>query len=64
MPVVNYPHNMKTLNIETKNGNTIQLFYNPDNNLLVVDIIAKNEKGGNEILRTTLNESELLAHAE
>jgi hypothetical protein len=54
----------KTVNITTKNGNTLQVFYNPDNNLLVVDIIAKNEKGGSEILRQTLNESKLLAHTK
>jgi len=55
---------MKTINIETKKGNTIQVFYNPDNNLLIVDLIAKNEKGGNEIVRKTLDESKLLAHAK
>lgn len=49
--------------IITKNGNCLQVFYNPDNDLLVVDLIAKN-KGGNEIIRTTLNESELLKHID
>jgi hypothetical protein len=49
-------------NIVTDKGNTIQVFYNSDNNLLVVDLIAKNESGGNEILRQTLDESKLLKH--
>ena len=55
---------IQTVNITTKNGNTIQVFYNPENNLLVVDLIASNEKGGNEILRKTLDEKRLLAHAK
>ena len=51
-------------NITTKAGNTLQLFYNPENNLLVVDLIHKNEKGGTELLRKTLNEKTLLAHVK
>jgi hypothetical protein len=49
-------------NITTKENNQIQVFYNPDNNLLVIDLVDKNESGGNELLRITLNEKELLAH--
>ena len=51
-------------NITTKNGNTIQVFFNDETNLLVVGIIAENEKGGNEIVRTTLNEDNLLQHVK
>jgi hypothetical protein len=29
-----------------------------------VDIVAKNEQGGNELLRQTLNEKKLLDHAK
>lgn len=54
----------QTLHITTKNGNTLQVFYNPDNELLVVDIIHKNENGGSEIVRKTLNEKKLLAHCK
>jgi len=54
---------MKTFTIKTKAGNTLQFFYNPENDLVVVDIIHKNEKCGNEILRQKLNEKKLLAHA-
>jgi len=46
----------------TKLGNTLRLFYNPDNDLLTVDLIAKNEKGGNELVRKTLDEKKLLEH--
>lgn len=52
------------LQVQTAGGNTLSFFYNPDNNLLVVDIIHANEKGGRELLRQTLNERQLLAHAE
>jgi hypothetical protein len=51
-------------NITTKAGNTLQIFYNPENSLLVVDLIHKDEKGGNEIVRMTLDEKRLLTHAK
>jgi hypothetical protein len=53
---------IKTFTVETKGGNTLQFFYNPQNDLVTVDLIAKNEKGGNEILRKTLDETQLLKH--
>ena len=49
--------------VTTKVGNTLSFFYNPENNLLVVDLIHKNDKVGNELVRRTLNEKELLSHA-
>lgn len=52
------------LNITTKQGNTLGVFYNPQNNLLVVDVVHQNEKGGNEIVRQTLNEGKLLSHCK
>ena len=48
----------------TKAGNHLGFFYNPDNNLLVVDLVAKDETGGNEVLRQTLNETKLLRHCK
>lgn len=51
-----------THNIVTDKGNTLQIFYNPENNLVVVDLIAKNEKGGIELLRKTIDEKKLLKH--
>jgi hypothetical protein len=44
--------------VKTKLGNFVQFFFNPENNLVVVDIIHKNEKGGNEIFRQRINEAE------
>ena len=46
--------------ITTKVGNTLSIFYNPDLDLLVIDLIAADEKAGNELVRMTLNETELL----
>jgi len=56
--------NIKRFTVETKAGNTLEFFYNPDNNLVVVDLIAANEKGGNELLRKTLDEKKLLKHTK
>ena len=50
--------------ITTKAGNTLSMFYNPDLDLLVIDLVAENEKAGNELVRMTLNETELLKHME
>ena len=52
------------ISIPTKNGNTISVFYNPENNLLVVDLVDKNDKGGIELLRKTLEEKRLLNHCK
>jgi hypothetical protein len=49
--------------VETKNGNTLILFYNPDNDLVVLDLVDKEENGGHELLRRTINEKNLLKHA-
>lgn len=46
--------------IVTARDNVIQIFYNPSNDLLVVDLC--NDHGGNEILRMQLNEEALLEH--
>ena len=47
---------------KTKSGHTVQVFFNGETNLLVVDIVHKNEKGGNEIVRKILDERALLKH--
>lgn len=46
----------------TKAGNTLQFFYNPENDLVVIDLIDSEEEGGNEIFRRTLDEKKLLNH--
>ena len=48
--------------IPTRGGNELMVFYNPELDLLVVDLIAYDEEGGNEIVRQKLNEAELLEH--
>jgi hypothetical protein len=50
--------------VTTAQGNTLSFFYNPENNLLVVDLVHKNEKGGNEVVRMTLDEKKMLAHCK
>lgn len=47
--------------IKLKSGNILELFYNPKNNLVVLDLSTKNDSG-NELLRLTLNEEKLLEH--
>ena len=49
-------------NLETKNGNTLSLFYNPNNDLVVLSLVSENESGGNDLFRKTLDEEELLEH--
>lgn len=50
--------------IKTRWGNTLEVFYNPENNLFVVDLVSKGQFGGNEIVRQTLDERALLAHVK
>lgn len=49
---------------ETKEGHTINFFFNHATNLVVVDYIYKNEVGGNELLRKTLDPKVMLAHCK
>lgn len=60
-PIVPMP-NIVTWSCPTKAGNSISVFYNRETNLLVVDLVSANEKGGNEIMRKELDEKSLLAH--
>lgn len=45
-------------------GHIINVFYNHDSKLLVIDVVHKGEKGGNEIMRKTLDFTKLLGHAK
>lgn len=51
---------IKTFRVTTKAGNTLEFFYNPENDLVVVDLTHKNCRGGRELLRQTLNEKKLI----
>jgi hypothetical protein len=55
--------NIKRFNTTTRAGHNLSFFYNPDNDLVVVDLTHKNGRGGNEILRKTLNEEALVGFA-
>lgn len=48
------------ISCRTPKNNFIHFFYNPENNLLVVDLVNKKETGGNEIVRMKLDEDKLL----
>jgi hypothetical protein len=48
--------------VTTKAGNTLEFFYNPDNDLVVIDLISNKETGGKELLRVTLDEKAMLKH--
>lgn len=50
------------VNTPTPEGHTVSFFYNPENSLVVVDYSHKNESGGIELLRKTLNPETMLAH--
>ena len=54
------PDNIKRFQVTTKAGNFLSFFYNPDNDLVVVDLTHKNERGGNELFRKTLDEKKLV----
>lgn len=51
---------LETRTIPTRDGHTLEVFYNPERDLLVVDLIHRSEQGGNEIIRTRLDEAVLL----
>ena len=46
----------------TKDGNYLSFFYCRVNNLVCVDLVAKDESGGNELLRCYMAEKKLLGH--
>jgi len=52
----------QSISMTTAKGNTLQLFYNNETGLVVVDLIAANEDGGNELLRKTIDENKMLGH--
>ena len=51
---------IKWFSCETKGGNQLDFFYNPKNDLLVIDLIAKDGSGGCELVRRTLDENKIL----
>jgi len=57
-------NDISTINLKTKAGNTLSVFFNAYTGLLAVDLVHANEKGGSELVRMTLNEKQSLAHCE
>jgi hypothetical protein len=54
--------NIQTVQMDTNKGNTLQLFYNNKTGLAVVDLIAANGQGGNELYRHIFDEYTALDH--
>ena len=52
----------QTTSMTTAKGNTLQLFYNNETGLVVVDLVDKDDTGGNEFVRMTIDENKLLGH--
>lgn len=50
--------------LKTLEGHTLCVFYNAETRLLVVDVVDRDEAGGNEIVRRTLDFDALLGHCE
>lgn len=50
--------------ISTRPGHIISVFFNRDTDLLVVDVVHKKEKGGNQIVRRKLDYKALLPHCK
>ena len=57
-------NNPQQVQLTTAKGNTLQLFYNNETGLVVVDLIDKNEQGGNEFVRMTIDENKMLGHTK
>ncbi len=49
---------------ETLKGNRLEFYFNAETNLVVVDLIHKDELGGNELVRLKFHEKEALQHCE
>ncbi len=42
--------------IRLRDGNFLNLFFNPENNLLVADKVRRDDLGGNEFIRVCLDD--------
>lgn len=56
-------HPIKTFTTTTKDGHMLQFFFNKETDLVVLDFIHKNERGGIELLRRHID-ARLLKHCE
>jgi hypothetical protein len=46
--------------MKLESGNSLSIFFNESNQLLCIDLVDKRGQGGNELVRRTLNQEELL----
>ena len=54
--------NISRCTIELESGNMLEMFFNHNTKLLVVDLIDGGGEGGNELVRCILDEDALLQH--
>jgi len=52
----------ETVFLDTKDGNTISIQFNKTTGRLVVDLVAKDDSGGNEIVNMIVDEKKMLNH--
>ena len=58
------PLKLFTVSTKTRQGHTLQFFFNPETDLVVIDVIHKSDRGGNEILRQHIDYGKLLSHCK
>jgi hypothetical protein len=56
-------HVLHRHHITLKSGHGLSFFFNETTGLLVVDVNHRNERGGNEIIRRTIDPDKLVAFA-
>lgn len=64
METFDIPKEFKFFCVKLPSGNSIHINVNTKTNLVTVDLVAGNEKGGNEVFRQTLDEKKLLKHCK
>lgn len=57
---MNAPQKVYRVVVTTKEGNSLYVYFNPVNNVLMVDIVNKSKSKGKELVRMTVDENNML----
>jgi len=57
---MNAPQKVYREVVTTKEGNSLYVYFNPVNNVLMVDIVNKSKSKGKELVRMTVDENNML----
>ena len=57
---MNAPQKVYLEVVTTKEGNSLYVYFNPVNNVLMVDIVNKSKSKGKELVRMTVDENNML----